>query len=294
MTGQQEAAAGTEQAVPAIGEGGETERVLEQAEGTQEAEQDDTEGQEAEGDAQGEDLDELDFAFGKYKVPKKLAEDVRGLQKAFTEKTQTFSKQVRELEAKATARAEANEAELTARAQLHQVNQEIERLKGFGWAEYQQARQSDPIGADEAWQYKQHIGQTKAQLEGEIQQQQTTRAQEAQQEFAKRVEETRQFAMQKIEGWSPETDAKLLKFAQDMEIPEEFIRTNLSPVFYKILHRAWIGQQTIDRKPAAARQPTANPQPTARIASKASPGARKSYAEMDMDEYVAARRKQGL
>jgi hypothetical protein len=59
-------------------------------------------GNHSEGDEQGEDLDELDFAFGKYKVPKKLAEDVRGLQKAFTEKTQTFSKQVRELEAKAT------------------------------------------------------------------------------------------------------------------------------------------------------------------------------------------------
>lgn len=293
MTGQQEAAAGTEQALPAIGDDSETDAVLEQAEGTQETEQEETNGQEAEGEQQGEDLDDLEFAFGKYKVPKKLAEDVRGLQKAFTEKTQTFSKQVRELQERATARAEANEAELTARAQLHHINQEAKRLEGFGWAEYQQARQADPIGADEAWNYKTYLSQQKAHLEGEIQTQQTNRSQEAQQEFAKRVEETRQFAMQQIEGWSPETDAKLLKFAQDMEIPEEFIRTNLSPVFYKILHRAWIGQQTIDRKPAAAK-PTTQVQPTTRIASKATPGASKTLSEMDMEEYVAARRKQGV
>ena len=285
MADELEAIAEIEQAQPAIEPGEPEQDALEQV-------GDDTQVDEPENEGGDDDLVDLDFAFGKHRVSKKLADAVTGLQKTFTEKTQAYNREIRDWQAKAEARAEANEAELKARAQLHYVNQELKRFEGFDWATYQAHRQQDPLGAQEAWDYKQHLTQQVAQLEGEIQQSQTQRSQEAQQEFAKRVEETREFAVKNIEGWSPEVDAKLLSFAQEMEIPEEFIRTNLSPVLYKILHRAWIGQQTLTRKPAAKQTPAAQPAPTARITSRGNPAASKSLADMDMDEYVAARRKQ--
>ena len=291
ITGQQETAAGAEQVVPAIGDGGESENVHEQAEGTRDTEE--TEGHDGsemvEGEAGADELDDLEFAFGRYKVPKKLAEDVRGLQKAFTEKTQAFSKQVRELEARASARAEANEAELTARAQLHHVNQEIKRLETFGWPEYQAARQSDPIGADEAWQYKQHLAQQKTQLEGDIQNHATQRSQEAQQEVAKRFEETREFAVKNIKGWTPKVDVEIGNFAISKGIPPEFIQQNMSPLLYDLLHKAMIGDQLLNKPAAPKPAATTQPAPTTVIGGKASPGARKSLSEMDMDEYAAAR-----
>jgi hypothetical protein len=298
MADELEAIAETEQAQPAIGEG-EKGNVLEQADtdGTQEQEVEQPEGEEgAEGEEQPVDdgLTDLDFAFGKWRVDPKLAEAVTGLQKTFTEKTQTYNSELRELKAKAEARAEANEAELTARAQLTHVNQEMKRFEAYDWQAYLLHKQDDPYAAQEAWDYKQHLSQQKTHLEGEIQNQQTIRSQETQQEFAKRVEETRQFAMKEIEGWTPEMDQKLLEFAQSMEIPEDSIRSNLNPVFYKLLHRAWIGEQTLSRKPAAAKQPQQQAKPTSKIAPRSNPGAQKSLSEMNMDEYVAARRKQGL
>lgn len=296
MADELEAIAGTEQGEPAIGDG-ENSNALEQAdtEGTQDEQttEEQPEGEQAEGEGQDDGLVDLDFAFGKYRVEPKLAEAVTGLQKTFTEKTQTYNSELRDWKAKAEARAEANEAELSARAQLHHVNQEAKRFENYDWQSYMAHKQEDPLGAQEAWDYKQHIAAQKAHLEGEIQNQQTLRSQEAQQEFAKRVEETRQFAMKEIEGWTPEMGQKLLEFAQQMDIPEDFIRSNLSPRFYKMLHRAWIGEQTLSRKPAA-KTPTQQAKPTTKIGTRSNPGAQKSLSEMNMDEYVAARRKQGL
>jgi hypothetical protein len=294
MTDEQENFAETEQAVPAIeAQGDEHDAPVADDEGEElsaDAEQD---GEDAEGGdelppEEDEEVD-LDFAFGKYRVPRKLHDAVKGLEKTFTQKTQAFNEQVRDLTAKATQRAEANEEQLAVRAQLHTIGAEIKRFENWDWAAYQQARQVDPITADEAWNYKQHLTQTKSQLEGTLKQLDDQRSQEAQQDFAKRVEETRQFAQDNIKGWSPEVDAKLLTFAQQMQIPEDFIRSNLAPVFYNMLHKAWVGEQALKKQAAAITpQPRPQPKPATQIRPRTNPGARKSVSEWTVEDHARA------
>lgn len=222
------------------------------------------------------------------------------MQADYTKKTQTTAEKERAVElreAEATRRLEATDSELDARAQLKGINSEIERFKSFDFAAYQQAHQTDPMGADEAWNYKLHLSNQKAELEGVIGKTQTERTEKAQQDLAKRVQETTAFAQKEIPGFKPELTDKLVKLALDTGVPEDTLKANWSPTFYKLLHLAHLGKETLTRQAAAPPKPTTPTAPIAplqTVTAKAQPAARLSLAELAkqgrMDEYAAARK----
>ena len=100
-----------------------------------------------------DDDEEVEWNGKKFKAPKGLKEGVL-MHADYTRKTQEVAATRKELEDRAeriTQQAKASEEEISARAELHAVSQELDRYKDFGWAEYQALRLNDPLGADEHW-----------------------------------------------------------------------------------------------------------------------------------------------
>lgn len=237
-----------------------------------------------------EELDELEWNGKKFTAPKG-AKDGFLMHADYTKKTQEVAQTRKELEERAeriAQQAHATEDELQHRATMHTIKSELERFKDFDWNAYQLARQTDPFGADEAWNYKAHL-QAQAQEVGKaISEAETRRSSEAQQEIAKRMNDTQSYARSK--GWTAETDKQVLDFAFSKGADSKMLQEIMSPLVYETLYLARLGEQLL-QKPASPK-PTAPPVPLTTVGAKASPPARKSLADMTMDEYAAYRDKQ--
>lgn len=234
-----------------------------------------------------------------YQVPKELEGEFL-MQGDYTKKTQTVAEKAKELEAREAAitqQAEATEAELEARATLKGVKAEIERLKDYDWNMHRQHRLTDPMGADEAWQYKAYLENQRAELEGTISKTQNERTEKAERALATRVQETLEAAPKIIPGLTAETRAatidKLVSFATSEGIPEQVLKANWSPTLLGLLHKAHIGSLAIAQQaaPKPAPKPIITPLVTVKAAS--SPATSKSVADLakgdDMNAYAAAR-----
>jgi hypothetical protein len=273
MSGEQEAIASVEPETPAIEQEVEREPEADTAE-------------QAEPAVAEEEFDELDFGFQKYSVPKKLKADVEALRTSFTQKTQEFAAKEKALEARANQQAQANEQELQLRGQLYGLQSEIVKYEQVNWEQWEQ---DDPMAAGQGWRRYQQLQQQAGVANQYLQQHQQQRSSEAQQDLAKRMNETQQFAQEKIPGWTSETDKQVIDFALSKGATREMLSETMSPLVYEMLYLARIGAQTLSKPAATTKPQTPPPAPLKVVAAKANPPARKSFGEMSMDEYVAAR-----
>jgi hypothetical protein len=236
-----------------------------------------------------------------FQVPKELEGEFM-MQADYTRKRQADAERAKELderEAAITKQAEATEAELDARATLRTLNAEIDRFKDYDWATYQQHRRQDPMGADEAWQYKAHLQNQKAELEGTISKALIERTEKAQQDLAKRVQETAEAALKIIPGLTAENRGpaidKLVAFAASEGVPEQTLKDLWSPTFLKILHQAQIGKMALSKQAAPKPAPKPAPAPLQTVRAATSPQATRSLSDIaksdDMEAYAAARAK---
>lgn len=239
-----------------------------------------------------DDFEDIEWSGKTFKGPKGLKDGLL-MQADYTRKTQEVAATRKELDAekaRIVQQAQATEEELGIRANLHHVNGELKRLESFDWNAYQAMRREDPLGADEAWQYVQHLKGQKADAERHLGDRQRARFEEAQRETAKRFEETNAFK-KTIPGWSPDMDSKVIDFAKSEGITNEQLAGVMSPAVYKILNLARLGADLMSKQATPAPKPqTPAPQPLAVVGAKSNPTAKKSLSEMDMDEYVAARK----
>lgn len=230
-----------------------------------------------------------------FTVPKELEGEFL-MQADYTKKTQNVSSREKELDAREqriAQQAEATEAELDARAELRSVSARLEEFGKLTQADWDYHHNQDPLGTDKAWRQFQFLKDQKADLEGKISTAQTERTQHAQQDLAKRVEETTAFAQKEIPGWKPELTDTLVKFAMDEGVPEDVLKAQWGPTLYKLLHRAHIG--TLAMKQQAAPKPQAKPAPAplATVKAASSPAASRSLGDIarsgDMEAYAKAR-----
>jgi hypothetical protein len=170
---------------------------------------------------------------------------------------------------------------------MHTIETELARFKDFDWTAYQIARQQDPLGADEAWNYKAHLIAQKSEVGKAISEAETARTAQAQQDFAKRMQDTEAYARSK--GWTKETDKQVLDFAFSKGVDAKTLQNLISPVVYEMLYLARIGDQRL-QKPAP--KTGIQPAPLTTVAARAAPPARIDLGDADMDQYVAIRRKQ--
>jgi hypothetical protein len=125
----------------------------------------------------------------------------------------------------------------------------------------------------------QHIRNQKAELEGKLGQAQQQRTQDAKQDLAKRIEETRQHAAKNIKGWSPDLDAKILGFIKERNVPSAIVARNFGPAFYELMHAAYLGSELIKNQ-AAPPKPAPVVQPLTTVGGKGNPTASRSLAEL--------------
>ena len=236
-----------------------------------------------------EEFEEFEWNGKPIKAPKGLKDGVL-MHSDYTRKTQEVAQTRKELEQRAEAiaqQAQATEEELSVRATKIQLDAEIERFKDFDWNAYQLARQQDPFGADEAWNYKAHLMQQRTEVEAHLSEAEKYRSAQTQQEVAKRLHETEQYARSK--GWSKETDREVLDFALNKGADPKKLQQLMDPLVYEMLYFARLGEQLVN-KPAP--KPAQATKPLEVVGAKTNPPARKLLEDMSMDEYVAHRQKQ--
>lgn len=215
----------------------------------------------AEAEVVADDFEDIEYEGKSFKAPKALKEKLSRLDNMdahFTRTNQANAETKRELEQlreQANQQLQASKEELGHRAQLQHVQAEIDRLKDYGWQQYQAHKQTDPAEADEVWQYVQHLQQQKGVLQQNLTQAEQKRTQEAEQEFATRREQTLEHARSKIKGWTPEVHQKVIAFAEEQGITPQIAKQFWSPQLYDILHMAMVGKQALSKstapKPAA-------------------------------------------
>jgi len=285
MDGEQESIAEVEQETPAIETEMEADEPVNLDAGDEpEVEEDDLQ-------TEDDDSEEFDWNGKKVRGPKGLKDGVL-MHADYTRKTQETSALRKELDDRSQRldqQFQASEEYLDARADLRVVTKELERFKEYDWSQYQQHRLSDPLSADEAWNYAQHLRNQKGQLEASIQQHDGRRTAEAQQSVAKRMQETHEHVKANLKGWTPETDKQVIDFAMSKGISQDELRNTMDPRIYEMIYLARIGAQVLNKpapKPTAQAKPT---EPLKVVGGRSTPAARKSLGEMSMEEYAAAR-----
>ncbi len=241
------------------------------------------------GEPEDEDLEDFEWSGRQVRAPKGLKDSVM-MHADYTRKTQEVANHRKELDsykAKLEQQAKATDDELQARGKLYDIDSKLKSYEAYDWNAYQAHRQQDILAADEQWAFKHHLLAEKQEVGKQISELSNARSAEAQQDTAKRMHETEQFARSK--GWTAETDKQVIDFALSKGASKEALSQMMSPLVYEMINLARLGQEVLN-KPATKTTPQA--QPLKLVAAKANPPARKSFADMDMDEYVAARNAQ--
>lgn len=290
MDGEQEPIASVEPETPAI------EQEVDETVNLQAPEQEPEESPPAEGALEPvepeEELEEFEWEGKPIKGPKGLKDGVLR-QADYTRKTQEVAATKRELEQRAATldqQFQAAEEELDLRANLKAINAEIQKYADVDW---QKLESEDIVGAQSHWRRLQQLKEAAQKASANLNTRVTERTEKAKQETANRLQETRQFAETQIKGWTPEVDAKVTEFAvKELGFDTDTLLRAYNPAVYKALHLAWIGHQAIQKPAAAPPAPKPAPQPLTVVQSKGNPAARKSVADMSMDEYVAYRKAQ--
>ena len=237
-----------------------------------------------------EELEDVDWNGKTFKAPKGVKDGIL-MQSDYTKKTQAVSEQAKALEARRAEidqQAAATEEELRDRAVLLGVNAQIEQYKDVDWVTL---ARTDPVGYNE---HRARFDQLRAAAEetaASLKTKQAERTQKAERELANRVEETLKFAREKIPGFKPELIENLVQFAQAEGIPEEAIKANWSPALLNLLHKANIGNLTLQKQANLPKPAPAIPlTPLATVSGKSTPAARTDLGSADMVDYIAARK----
>jgi len=234
-----------------------------------------------------------------YQVPKELEGEFL-MQSDYTKKTQTVAERAKALDEREAAigkQAEATEAELDARATLRTIETTLAEYAKLSPQDWQAHMQTDPLGTQQHRMQYEDLKAQKAELEGKISQAQAERTEKAQQDLAKRVQETLDAAMTIIPGITAETRGpaidKLVAFANSEGIPEQVLKDNWSPTLLGLLHKAHIGALAIAKQSAPKPAPTPPAAPLQTVRTATSPQATRSLGDIaksdDMEAYAAAR-----
>lgn len=231
-----------------------------------------------------------------YQVPKELEGELL-MQSDYTKKTQSVAERAKALEsreAEINQRLEATEAELDARAELRTVTKTLEefaKLTPEDWAAHEA---NNPQQTAAAWRQYQMLKDQKAELEGKLSKTQTERAEKAQQDLAKRIQETLEYGNTNSVGWKPDAIPALVEFAEDFGIPADLIKANWSPKFADLLHLAKTGKQLLSKPAPTPKAPTPAPAPLEKVTGKSSPAAAKTLQDLaksdDLEAYANARK----
>jgi hypothetical protein len=182
--------------------------------------------------------------------------------------------------------AQAGEAEMNARAAVVIIDEQMKAYQNINWQAWEE---QDFMAAQRGWREFQQLKDLRQNAVNEFNQRYRARTEKTQQDTAKRIQETAEYAQKNIKGWSPEVEDKMLDLAaRKLQIDKGQVKQMLSPAYIDLLHLAWLGEQALSKTVPPKPQPATEPLKV--VASKGNPPAKKSLSEMSMDEYAAARK----
>jgi len=253
---------------------------------------------EADGAEPPEDLEEFDWNGKRIAGPKGLKDSVL-MHADYTRKTQEVAAARKELEQQRQLLDQHANLTVEEQRDLGRLTMIEDRIAGkLGGYNYEQIdwdtwQRQNPAAAQQAWMQYQRLKDAKAQLQGKVQTAAQSRTQRQEQETATRLRTTLDYAQKNIKGWNSDLDGQITAFAIDKlgYEPQELL-TGMTPRLYATLHRAWVADASQSPQAQNGQANGNGAKPLTVVSSRSSPGARKSLADMDMDEYAAARKKQ--
>lgn len=251
--------------------------------------------QDAEGSEEGSqepEYAEIEYEGKKYQVPPELKDAVLR-QADYTRKTQEVAelrKQAEAFKAEAETVRQASQEELGARATAINLDSQLQQYQNVDW---RALLSEDPIGYQEHRLNYETLIQQRQQVGQYLQNAESKRSEQAQQDIAKRLQETRAFAEKEIPGWTEEVDNQVTSFAlKELGFDADTLKAAYNPQIYRTLYLANLGFQALQRSAAKPAPVAAKPQPLQRVTAKSSVPSVKDPNTMTMEEYAAWRSKQ--
>lgn len=175
----------------------------------------------------------------KLKVPKDQAQKVREAllrQADYTRKTQELADTRKAFEAERGAYQQATVAELQVAGQIMECDRQLAQYNQVNWQQWQY---DDPDAAQSAFMAWQQLKDAKGQLSGHLNQLKGQRVSAAQQEIAKRAEDTRSALAKDIPGWSEAVEAQVRDFGikEFGFTADEMADMKIDPRIAKAFHR---------------------------------------------------------
>jgi hypothetical protein len=169
----------------------------------------------------------------------------------YTRKTQELAELRRALDAEREEFAAGSAAERAMsrdRMRVALIEDQLEAYDGVDWNAW---AAQDREAAEAAWARRTELVEAHEVLSDAAgrseAQEQLTRARETAEAMAR----TGQALRREIEGWSPETAAKLVDYAQAFGVTMEELAEAADPRLWTLLHKAWKADQTADEAAAA-------------------------------------------
>jgi hypothetical protein len=248
---------------------------------------------EAEIEAEEEEEVELDDDL-KLKLPKSQAEKLRlaALRQAdYTRKTQEVAEERKALAAERQALAQADEQEMSARANIAIIDRQIQQYENVDW---NAAFENDPFEAQKAFARFQLLQRDKEQASTYLDQTRQQRTEAQKQETARLIQEGAAELARDIPEWSPDLSAKLQDFgAKQFGLTQADFNEVYDPRAVKLLHAAyqWHQHQAGQTK-AKAIVKQQEVQPAASPAKKASAPPTGLDDRLSIDEWNRRREAQ--
>jgi hypothetical protein len=170
----------------------------------------------------------------------------------YTRKTQELAAHRRAVEA--ARQAVASQAQAAGQAsqdqvQLAALDHQLESFHGVDWQAF---AAQDPQGARALWGRFQGMAQARDRLAYALSHHAERRALQAAREAAAQMAETGRTLQREIEGWSPEVANKLVEYAQAFGVTLDELAQMADPRLWKVLHRAYQGDQANQQAGTAA------------------------------------------
>lgn len=165
----------------------------------------------------------------------------------YTRKTQELAAHRRALEADrqaVAAHAQAVGQASGEQVQLAALDHQLAQMRGVDWRAY---AAQDPEAAQALWGRCQGMVQERQGLAHSIAQRATQGRIQAAQQAASRMAQTGRVLQQQIDGWSPELAAKLVDYARSHGVTLEELGAADDPRVWKIIHRAYQGDEASQR-----------------------------------------------
>jgi hypothetical protein len=248
---------------------------------------------EAEIEAEEEEEVELDDDL-KLKLPKSQAEKLRlaALRQAdYTRKTQELAEQRKAFDAERQALSQADEQEMSARANIAIIDRQIQQYENVDW---NAAFENDPFEAQKAFARFQLLQRDKEQASTYLDQTRQQRTEAQKQETARLIQEGAAELARDIPEWSPDLSAKLQDFgAKQFGLTQADFNEVYDPRAVKLLHAAyqWHQHQAGQTK-AKAIVKQQEVQPAASPAKKASAPPTGLDDRLSIDEWNRRREAQ--